>query len=127
VPRIDSSMVDADAEGLSDTKLPAAMRARHGRTDHHLPDLSTPRLSGGFANLRVVKLIDEGASSTVWEGEWAGARVVIKVLREAENMTTPALTSFQEEVGAPLRLASHRIRTAFAPRHALPLGPARSV
>lgn len=98
VPRIDSSMVDADAEGLSDTKLPAAMRARHGRTDHHLPDLSTPRLSGGFANLRVVKLIDEGASSTVWEGEWAGARVVIKVLREAENMTTPALTSFQEEV-----------------------------
>ena len=28
-------------------------------------------LQGQFANLRVRKLIDEGASSQVWEGEWA--------------------------------------------------------
>ena len=39
------------------------------------------------------KLIDEGASSQVWEGDWAGARVVIKVLREQE-----ALRSFLSEV-----------------------------
>ena len=50
-------------------------------------------LQGQFANLRVRKLIDEGASSQVWEGEWAGARVVIKVLREQE-----ALRSFLSEV-----------------------------
>ena len=41
-------------------------------------------VQGQFSNLRVRKLIDEGASSQVWEGEWAGARVVIKVLREQE-------------------------------------------
>ena len=50
-------------------------------------------LQGQFSNLRVRKLIDEGASSQVWEGEWAGARVVIKVLREQE-----ALRSFLSEV-----------------------------
>ena len=36
---------------------------------------------------------DEGASSQVWDGDWAGARVVIKVLREHE-----ALRSFLSEV-----------------------------
>ena len=50
-------------------------------------------MQGQFSNLRVRKLIDEGASSQVWEGEWAGARVVIKVLREQE-----ALRSFLSEV-----------------------------
>lgn len=50
-------------------------------------------LQGQFSNLRVRKLIDEGASSQVWEGEWAGARVVVKVLREHE-----ALRSFLSEV-----------------------------
>ena len=52
-------------------------------------------MQGQFSNLRVRKLIDEGASSQVWEGEWAGARVVIKVLREQE-----ALRSFLSEVRA---------------------------
>ena len=51
------------------------------------------QLQGQFSNLRVRKLIDEGASSQVWEGDWAGARVVIKVLREQE-----ALRSFLSEV-----------------------------
>ena len=50
-------------------------------------------MQGQFSNLRVRKLIDEGASSQVWEGDWAGARVVIKVLREQE-----ALRSFLSEV-----------------------------
>ena len=51
------------------------------------------QLQGQFSNLRVRRLIDEGASSKVWEGDWAGARVVIKVLREEE-----ALRSFLGEV-----------------------------
>jgi len=62
-----------------------------GWTDEELSTLNT--LQGQFSNLRVRKLIDEGASSQVWEGEWAGARVVIKVLREHE-----ALRSFLSEV-----------------------------
>jgi len=51
------------------------------------------QLQGQFSNLRVRKLIDEGASSQVWDGDWAGVRVVVKVLREQE-----ALRSFLSEV-----------------------------
>ena len=51
------------------------------------------QLQGQFSNLHMRRLIDEGASSQVWEGDWAGARVVIKVLREQE-----ALHSFLSEV-----------------------------
>jgi len=48
---------------------------------------------GHVAHVNVRKLIDEGASSQVWEGDWAGVRVVVKVLREQE-----ALRSFLSEV-----------------------------
>ena len=62
-----------------------------GWTEEEVSTLN--QLQGQFSNLRVRKLIDEGASSQVWEGDWAGARVVIKVLREQE-----ALRSFLSEV-----------------------------
>lgn len=52
-------------------------------------ELSTlQQLQGQFSNLRVRRLIDEGASSKVWEGDWAGARVVIKVRRAEEPLPT---------------------------------------
>ena len=74
---------------LSET--PALNQNPSGWTEEEVSMLNG--LQGQFSNLRVRKLIDEGASSQVWEGEWAGARVVIKVLREQE-----ALRSFLSEV-----------------------------
>ena len=37
---------------------------------------------GQFSNVSVRKLIGEGASSQVWEGDWAGTQVAIKVLHQ---------------------------------------------
>jgi len=74
--------------------LPSSLGSTPLALDLTAEELQTlEQLQGQFSNLRVRRLIDEGASSKVWEGDWAGARVVIKVLREEE-----ALRSFLGEV-----------------------------
>jgi len=74
--------------------LPSSLGSTPLALDLTAEELQTlEQLQGQFSNLRVRRLIDEGAASKVWEGDWAGARVVIKVLREEE-----ALRSFLGEV-----------------------------
>ena len=84
--------ISAHVVGADDRGCARCWRSQlTGWTKEEMNTLS--QLQGQFSNLSVRKLIDEGASSQVWEGDWAGAHVVIKVLREHE-----ALRSFLSEV-----------------------------
>ena len=90
-PMLRSEILGGSPSQRVPSMTPSSQTAVPGLTDEEHQMLN--ELQGQFSNLRVRRLIDEGASSQVWEGDWAGARVVIKVLREQE-----ALRSFLGEV-----------------------------